>query len=210
MAELSLPEQREVEAGARQFVWELDKSAPGVLADGAAALGRGLADPDFLRRYTATLGEVASTKFSDALQRLLEEEPDEAGLLQSAEGGGFVGHFVLKSFQKRLCNPQAEADLKVEIAKVRKEHGLDINPTAASISGSAATAVALSVGMLIGSGPLAIVLAPLAGAVALLLLLVGVDTFCAYAGSRDAPVMPEPKSTRPKPVKPRRARPKSV
>jgi hypothetical protein len=210
MAELSLPEQRKVEAGARQFVRELEKSAPAVLAEGVAGLGRrGSADPDFLRRYTANLGDLATAKFSDALQRLFEEDLDEAGLLQSAEGGS-IGHFVLKSFQKRLCNPQASADLKVEIAKVRKEHGLDINPTAASISGSAATAVALSVGMLIGSGPLAIVLAPLAGAVALLLLLVGVDTFCAYASKGDAPLMPEPKPAKRKPAKPRTAKPKSA
>jgi hypothetical protein len=66
-----------------------------------------------------------------------------------------------------------------------KEHGLDINPTAAGISGSAATAVAVSVGTLIGGGTLAIVLAPLAGSVALLLLLVGVDTFCGWAASKD-------------------------
>ena len=120
------------------------------------------------------------------MQSLLEEEDDEdTAFLQSGDGGSSVGFFVLKAFRKRLCNPIAEADLKAEIDKVRKEHGLDINPTAAGISGGAATAVALFIGTLIGGGALAVVLAPLAGSVALLLLLVGVDAFCGWAASKD-------------------------
>ena len=84
-----------------------------------------------------------------------------------------------------MCNPIAEAELKAKVAKVRKEQGLDINPTAASISTGAATGVALSVATLIGGGTLAVVLAPLAGSIALFLLLVGVDAFCGWAASKD-------------------------
>jgi hypothetical protein len=184
MAKLSGEEQRQVEAGALAFVQELHKTAPGILVEGAATFGN--ADAAFLQQYTESLGQLATTKFSAAVQSLLEEEGDaDTGSLQSEDGGSSIGHFVLKAFQKRLCNPIAEADLKAEIAKVRKEHGFDINPTAAGISGSAATAVALSVGTLIGGGALAVVLAPLAGSVALLLLLVGVDTFCGWAAGKN-------------------------
>ena len=184
MAELSGEEQRQVEAGALEFVQELQDAAPGLLVEGVAVLKGSHTDAGFLGRYTESLGQLATTNFSDAVQSLLEEEDQDAGLLQSGDGGASIGHFVLRAFQKRLCNPVTEADLKAELQKVRKEHGLDINPTAAGISGSAATAVALSVGTLIGGGALAVVLAPLAGSVALLLLLVGVDTFCDWAASK--------------------------
>jgi hypothetical protein len=186
MAGLSAAEQQQVEAGALAFVQQLQKTAPNML-EGVSLSGESApADAAFLGQYTETLGQLATTSFSDALQSLLEEETDtDAGLLQSADGGSSIGHFILRAFQKRLCNPVAEADLKVELEKIRKEQKLDMNPTAAGISGGAATAVALSVGTLIGGGALAVVLAPLAGSVALLLLLVGVDTFCGWAASKD-------------------------
>jgi hypothetical protein len=186
MAELSGEEKHQVEAGARAFVQELQKASPGILIQGVAALGNPEPDPAFLQHYTENLGQLATAKFSDAFQSLLEEEDDEdTGFLQSADGGSSIGFFVLGAFRKHLCNPIAEADLKAKIAKVRKEQGLDINPTAASISTGAATGVALTVATLIGGGTLAVVLAPLAGSVALLLLLVGVDAFCGWAASKD-------------------------
>jgi hypothetical protein len=187
MAELSATEREQVAAGASAFVRELQKTAPGMLEDAAASGVSAGAGAAFLGQYTETIGELATTSFSDALQSLLEEEGDaEAGVLQSADGGASIGFFILRAFRKRLCNPAAEADLKAEIDRIRNEHKLDMNPTAAGISGGAATAVALSVGTLIGGGTLAVVLAPLAGSIALLLLLVGVDAFCDWAASRDA------------------------
>ncbi len=185
MAELSGEEQRLVEAGALAFVQELQETAPGLLVEGEAVLKGSHADAAFLGRYTESLGQLATTRL---LRRRAEPSggggPGCGALLQSGDDGASIGHFVLRAFQKRLCNPVTEADLKAELQKVRKEHGLDINPTAAGISGGAATAVALSVGTLIGGGALAVVLAPLAGSVALLLLLVGVDTFCDWAASK--------------------------
>lgn len=184
MAQLSSEEQRQVEVGAQAFIRELQKAAPGILTEGEKVLKAPSTDPAFLGRYTQNLGQLATTKFSDAVQSLLEEDEQDAGLLQSGDDGATIGHFVLRAFQRRLCNPTAEGELKAEIEKVRKEHGLDLNPTAAGISGGAATAVALSVGSLIGGGALAVVLAPLAGSVALLLLLVGTDAFCQWAASK--------------------------
>jgi hypothetical protein len=142
-------------------------------------------DDAFFDEYSASVGQLATTRFSDSLQSLMEtdEEEDGGGLL-SADGGKSIGYFIMRAFQKRLCNPQSEADLKAEIDKIKSVHGLDINPSAASISGGAAAAVAIVVGTAIGSGPLAVVLAPLAGAVAWLLLFVGVDTFCGWAASK--------------------------
>ncbi len=179
MAGLTGEEQRQVEAGALAFVQELQKSEPELMGKVPQD------DAAFLGEYTKSLGQLATTKFSDAVQSLLEDEDQEAGFLQSGDGGASIGHFVLRAFQKRLCNPIAEADLKAELKKVRQEHGVDINPTAAGISGGAATAVALTVESLIGGGAIAVVLAPLAGSVALLLLLVGVDTFCSWAASKE-------------------------
>jgi hypothetical protein len=178
MAGFSPEERREFEEGALAFVQEFGKVATHAGAP---------ADATFLRSYTDSLGQLATSRFSDSLQALIEEEPDlGAGFLQSGDGGASIGHFVLKAFQKRLCNPTTEAELKAEIDRVREKHKLEINPTAAGISGGAATAVALAVGTLIGSGPLTIVLAPLAGSVALLLLLVGVDAFCGWASGGQA------------------------
>jgi hypothetical protein len=186
MVNLSAEEQRQVEAGALAFVEEFRKTAPESLTMGAAPSGSvSPADVAFLQQYTDSLGQLATTRFSDSLQVLLEEEPElSSGFLQSADSGSSIGHFVLNAFQKRLCNPVAEADLKTEIARIRQDHKLEINPTATGISGGAATAAAVVVGTLIGSGPLATVLAPLAGSVALLLLLVGMDTFCSWAASK--------------------------
>jgi hypothetical protein len=185
MANLSDEERLQLEAGARAFVQELQKTSPQLLVKSDTVQGKDAGeDAALLERYTESLGRLATAKFPDAVQSLLEDEDEDVGLLQSGDGAASIGHFVLRAFQKRLCNPAAQADLKDELQKVRKEHGLDINPTAAGISGSAATVVALSVGTLIGGGPLAVVLAPLAGSVALLLLMVGVDTFCDWAGSK--------------------------
>jgi hypothetical protein len=187
MAELSAAERQQVAAGALAFVQELQKTAPGMLEGASASGASDRADAGFLGQYTETLGQLATTSFSEALQSLVEEEADaRAGFLQSADSGASIGFFILRAFRKRLCNPAAEADLKAEIDKIRKEHKLDMNPTAAGISGGAATAVALSVGTLIGGGALAVVLAPLAGSIALLLLLVGVDAFCDWAASKNA------------------------
>ena len=185
MAELSSDERREVEAGAMAFVREFQRTAPGILRQGESALKVSQPDAVFLGQYTENLGRLATRSFSDAVQSLLEEDSQDVGILQSDDDGLSIGHFILGAFQKRLCNPIAEAELKAELQKVRKERGLDINPTAAGISSSAATAVALSVGTLIGGGALAVVLAPLAGSVALLLLLVGVDAFCDWAADKN-------------------------
>ena len=182
MADLSHEEQLQIEAGAQAFVQELQRASPGLLVEGAAVPGKAAhVDAVFLEHYTKSVGQLATAHFSDAVQGLLEEDDFDVGSLQSGDDGASIGHFVLRAFRKRLCNPTAEADLRQELQKVRKEHGLDINPTAAGISSSAATAIALSVGTIMGGGPLAVVLAPLAGSVALLLLLVGVDTFCDWA-----------------------------
>jgi hypothetical protein len=186
MADLSETERRQVEAGARSFLEEVQKAAPNLIGEGLAAARDPSAREPFIDHFAGTLGQLADTTFSDAAQTLLLDDASddaEAAALQSA-GGPRLGTFVLRAFRKRLCNPDSAAGLKTEIEKAKKEHGYDITPTSAGISTGAATAVAIAIGSLI-SGPLAVVLAPLGGAVALLLLLVGVDTFCGWAGSKE-------------------------
>ena len=90
MAELSGEEQRLVEAGALAFVQELQETAPGLLVEGEAVLKGSHADAAFLGRYTESLGQLATTNFSDAVQSLLEEEDQDAGLLQSGDGGASI------------------------------------------------------------------------------------------------------------------------
>ena len=72
MARLSGEEKQQVEAGALAFVQELQDASPGILAQGAAALGEAQPDPAFLQRYTENLGNWQPRKFSDAVQSLLE------------------------------------------------------------------------------------------------------------------------------------------
>jgi hypothetical protein len=187
MADLTETERRQIEAGSGRFLEEVQKVAPDLVKAGlAAARDPSFSGAAFIDQYAVTLGQLADTTFSNAAQTLLQEESDpEAVALQSAGvGGPRLGSFVLRAFRKRLCNPDSAANLKGEIEKAKKEHGFDITPTATGISTGAATAVAIAIGSLI-TGPLAVVLAPLAGAVALLLLLVGVDTFCGWAGSKE-------------------------
>jgi len=128
METLSAQEQQQVERGAQRFLEELQKSAPELVREGLsvtvdpASLG-----PAFLDHYADVLGDLANTRlFSNATQTLLQEESDpEAASLQSANvGGRRLGYFVLKAFHKRLCNEAISTELKTEIERAKKEHGL--------------------------------------------------------------------------------------
>jgi hypothetical protein len=186
MAGLTIEEQQRVKLGAQSFADELRSASPDLFTASQPVASMPIRKDDtFFDEFSATVGQLATTKFSDSLQSLMENDDDgDGGALLSSDGGKSIGFFIMRAFQKRLCNPQSEADLKAQIDTIKSAHGLDINPSAAGISGGASTAVAIAVGTMIGSGPLAVVLAPLAGAVAWLLLLVGVDTFCGWAASK--------------------------
>ncbi len=187
MPGLTIEEKNQVEHGAAHFSQELRSALPDIFeAPQPGTLSPAVKSDAFLEAYSTTVGQLATSKFSASLQSLLETDADaDGGALLAADGGKSIGYFIMRAFQKRLCNPQSEADLKAEIDKAKADHGMDIDPSASHITVGAGTAVAVAVVTAMGTGPLAVVLAPLAGSVACLLLLVGVDTFCGWAAAKD-------------------------
>jgi len=138
-------------------------------------------DPLARERYLSVLGQLAGTTFSDAAETLLQAEGEQTeAVLQSTGGSTGLGHFIVRAFQKRICgNAEISAELRQELEKLEKGGIKLTTPTAVGISGGLAATVTLLVASAV-SGPLVAVLAPLAGGITLLLLVSGVDGFCAW------------------------------
>lgn len=167
--------------GGAQFVQAAQSAAPELKLDDTLK-----ADAAAKAQYVAVLGQLASSTFADAAETLRQAEGETSeAALQSAGGGAGLGHFIIRAFQKRICgNAGISAELKKELDKLEKSGIKLTTPTAAGITGGIAATVTLLVASAI-SGPLVAVLAPLAGGITLLLLVTGVDGFCAWTADAD-------------------------
>lgn len=178
MSTTMTPEQREdAEMNAREF---FDKLAPSdKLPDPR--------DPASIEQYTQRLGEISQTSFSDAVSTLASTvDKSTAESLQAAGDRRNLGSYVIKAFQKKICgNPEVTEEVKKALAAAEKQGGVQITtPTATGITTGVATLVSISI-LTAFSGPVAVVVAPLAAGVALLVMQCGLDGFCAWsAGDR--------------------------
>ncbi len=163
---------------ASEFVKAAEAAAPHLARDDFDALN----SEEGRESFAAVLGELASTKFLAASEVLIANEGGQAeGVLHGAGGGGAgLGHYVLRAFHQRICtNAKVSAELRQELDRLAAAGVKITTPTAAGICGGAAATVTILVASAV-SGPLVAVLAPLAGAVTLLILVCGIDGFCGW------------------------------
>ena len=98
-------------------------------------------------------------------------------------GGGDenLGMHILRAFQRRLCgNAQISEQLRKELKKLEGSSIKLTSPTAEALSVGAAASVTLLIGSVL-TGPFAVVVAPLAGGISLLVIQSGIDGFCGWA-----------------------------
>jgi hypothetical protein len=132
---------------------------------------------------TERLGDISQTSFADAVSTLASTEGDDSrvGSLQAAGDRRNIGSYIVKAFQKRICgNPEVTEEIKKALAEAQKQGATLTTPTATGITASVATLVTISILTAFG-GPIAVVVAPLAGGVALLVMQSGLDGFCEWS-----------------------------
>lgn len=132
---------------------------------------------------TERLGDISQTTFPDAVSTLASTEDDKSrvGSLQAAGDRRNIGSYIVEAFQKRICgNPEVREEVKKALAEAQKQGATLTTPTATGITASVATLVSISILTAFG-GPIAVVVAPLAGGVALLVMQSGLDGFCAWS-----------------------------
>jgi endonuclease G, mitochondrial len=92
-----------------------------------------------------------------------------------------LGKFIFDAFRKRICgDPKASAAVRDAIKKAKKAGVTLVEPTAAHISVGAASVIAVAVASVL-TPTLAVVASPVIGGIALLIMQVGVDGFCAWS-----------------------------
>jgi hypothetical protein len=165
-----------------EFVRATETAAPDLTKDDFAALK----SDEGRERFAAVLGELATTKFVDASEALIGNQGDQVeGILQGAGGSPGLGDYILRAFHQRICtNKEVSDDLRKELERIEKSGIKITSPSAAGILGGTGVTVTILVASAI-SGPLAAVLAPLAGGVALLILVIGLDGFCAWLPNKN-------------------------
>jgi hypothetical protein len=179
--DLTDAEKRTVARRASEFVKAAEATDPYLTKDDFALLKT----DEGREHFAAVLGELAATKFVVASEALIGNEGDRAeGILHGAAGGGpGLGHYVLRAFHKRICtNEKVSEDLRKELDRLAKSGVKITSPSAAGICGGAAATIVILVAGSV-SGPLAAVLAPFAGGVTLLIMVCGIDGFCAWLSS---------------------------
>jgi hypothetical protein len=92
-----------------------------------------------------------------------------------------LGKFIFDAFRKRICgDPKTSAVVRAAVEKAKRGGVKLVEPTAAHISVGVASVVAVAVASVL-TPTLAVVASPVIGGIALLIMQVGVDGFCAWS-----------------------------
>jgi hypothetical protein len=92
-----------------------------------------------------------------------------------------LGKFIFEAFRQRICgNPKMSVVVRAAVQEARKSGVKLVEPTAAHISVGVASAIAVAVASVL-TPTLAAVASPVVGGIALLIMQVGVDGFCAWS-----------------------------
>jgi hypothetical protein len=92
-----------------------------------------------------------------------------------------LGKAVFQAFRERICgDPKTSAVVRAAVAEAKKSGVKLIDPSTASLSVGVASVIAVAVASILPAA-LAAVASPVIGGVALLLMQVGVDGFCAWS-----------------------------
>lgn len=92
-----------------------------------------------------------------------------------------LGKFIFEAFRKRICgDPKMSAVLRVAVQEAQKAGVKLVEPTAAGISVGVASVIAVAVASSL-TPTLAAVASPVIGGIALLIMQVGVEGFCAWS-----------------------------
>jgi hypothetical protein len=177
---LTAHEEMEVRQGAERFFEGLKELAPGG-ADEAAGLVAELAQGRGRAKIEALISDLADDQFLESFTTLKSVEAqgfEEA--LHAAGGKGRFGRYVIRAFQKRLCNnPDASEKLRQALEEAAKQGVKIATPSSVQLAVGAASVVAVAVGTFF-TGPIAVALAPFIGGIALLIVQCGVDAFCSW------------------------------